>query len=66
MLLSFVNTKLSNFKIYSENAFSCEVYLDKNMIIKGGKKLTDTMNERMYFAYYDGSWKLVNMQSIKK
>ena len=63
---TFTNTKVSNFKIYSDNAFSCEVYLDKNMKLKNGTKLTDTMNERIYFAYYDGAWKLVNMQSIKK
>ena len=61
---TFTNTKLSNFRIYNEKAFSCDVYLEKNMIIKGGNKLQDKMNERMYFAYYNGSWKLVNMQSI--
>lgn len=62
---TFTNTKVSNFKIYNENAFSCEVYLEKNMIItKGNKKLQDTMKEKMYFAYYNGEWKLVNMQSI--
>ena len=59
----FTNTKVNNFKIYSENAFSCEVYLEKNMIINR-RKLVDKLNERMYFAYYKGEWKLVNMQSI--
>ena len=64
----FVNTKVGNFEIYSENAFSCEVYLEKKMIINksGGTKLTDTMSERMYFAYYEGEWKLVNMKAISK
>lgn len=70
---TFTNEKISNFEIYNENAFSCEVYLQKNMKLKsGGKVIEDKMNERMYFAYYDGTddgkdnptWKLVNMQSV--
>lgn len=65
---AFTNQKVSNYKIYNENAFSCEVYLEKNMIInkRNNNKLQDVMNERMYFAYYNGQWKLVNMQSITK
>ena len=69
---AFTNEKISNFTIYNNKAFSCEVYLDKNMRIANGNDLVDKMNERMYFAYYDDtndgtnnpSWKLVNMQSI--
>ena len=70
---TFTNEKISNFEIYNENAFSCEVYLQKNLKLKsGGKKIEDKMNERMYFAYYDDTddnkenpqWKLVNMQSV--
>ena len=62
----FTNQKISNFEFYNENAFSCEVYLEKNLILNKlrGKKLQDVMNERMYFAYIDGEWKLVNMQSV--
>lgn len=69
---AFTNEKLSNFTIYNAKAFSCDVYLNKNMRIANGNDLVDKMNERMYFAYYDDtndnvnnpSWKLVNMQSI--
>ncbi len=69
---TFTDEKISNFEIYNENAFSCEVYLQKNLILKSGKKIEDKMNERMYFAYYDETndgkdnptWKLINMQSI--
>lgn len=70
---AFTDEKISNFEIYSENAFSCEVYLQKNLKLKsGGKIIEDKMNERMYFAYYDETddgkdnptWKLVNMQSV--
>lgn len=70
---TFTNEELSNFEIYNENSFSCEVYLQKNLKLKsGGKKIEDKMNERMYFAHYDDTddgkenpeWKLVNMQSV--
>lgn len=70
---AFTDEKISNFEIYNENAFSCEVYLQKNLKLKsGGKIIEDKMNEKMYFAYYDETndgkenpeWKLVNMQSV--
>lgn len=70
---TFTNETISNFEIYNENAFSCEVHLQKNLKLKsGGKIIEDKMNERMYFAYYDDTndgkdnptWKLVNMQSV--
>lgn len=70
---TFTDEKISNFEIYNENAFSCEVYLQKNLKLKsGGKVIEDKMNERMYFAYYDetddgkdnATWRLVNMQSV--
>ena len=65
---AFSNIKVSNFEIYNENAFSCEVYLEKNMLLtkRGNRKIQDVMNEKMYFAYYNGEWKLVNMQSLSK
>lgn len=69
---TFTNERLTNFIIYNDKAFSCDVYLEKNMRISNGNDLTDTMNEKMYFAYYDDTndgvnnplWKLVNMQSL--
>jgi len=62
---TFTNVKVQNFEIYNENAFSCEVYLEKNMRVLS-KKLVDKMHERMYFVYEQKSsgWKLVNMQSV--
>ena len=70
---AFTNEKLSNFVVYNDKAFSCDMYLEKNMRLANGNELTDKMNEKMYFAYYDDtddskdnpSWKLVNMQSLK-
>lgn len=67
---TFINERIENFEIYNENAFSCEVYLQKNLkLTNANKKIEDIMHERMYFAYYQtqdniGEWKLVNMQSI--
>ena len=62
---TFTNQKIENFEIYNENAFSCEMYLEKNMRV-GSKKLQDKMHEKMYFVYDENTsqWKLVNMQSI--
>ncbi len=59
----FTGENIRNFEIYDEDAFSCEVYLEKNMIIKG-KKHQDVMHDRMYFVKIDKEWKLVNMQAI--
>ncbi len=60
---TFTNESLSKFIIYNENAFSVEVYLDKNMIVSG-KDLVDTMHDRLYFIYYNGGYKLVDMASV--
>lgn len=63
---TFTNLKIDNFTIYDENAFSCEVYLQKHLTLSSmrSKKINDVFNERMYFVYYEGEWKLVNMMSI--
>lgn len=62
---TFTNQKTENYEIYNENAFSCEMYLEKNMKVNG-KTMKDKMHERMYFVYdkTTSEWKLVNMQSI--
>ena len=59
----FSNEEVKNFEIYSSEAFSCEVYLEKNMIIKGNKH-KDVMHDRLYFVKINNGWKLVNMQAI--
>lgn len=60
----FTDEIVKNFEIYNEDAFSCEVYLVKHMLIRGTKKLDDTMHDRMYFARVNNEWKLVNMEAI--
>ena len=59
----FTNEKLENFEIYNENAFSCEVYLEKNMVVNGQDRV-DKMHDRLYFIYYEGGYKLVDMKSV--
>ncbi len=59
----FTNESVRNFIIYNENAFSCEAYLEKNMTVSG-KLQVDKMHDRLYFIYYDGGYKLVNMEAI--
>lgn len=59
----FTNQKVSNFVFYNDKAFSCEVYLEKNMTLFYGSKV-DVMHDRLYFVYVDGGYKLVDMKSI--
>lgn len=59
----FTNEEVKNCIVYNDLAFSCEVYLEKNMTVKGEDRV-DVMHDRMYFVYYDSNYKLVNMESI--
>ena len=58
----FTNEKLSNFTIYSKNAFSCEVYLDKHMVVNG-KEQIDTMHDYIHFINDNNTWKVVNIKA---
>lgn len=60
---TFTNEKLSNFVIYSDKAFTVDVTLEKNMRVKGEDRVMK-MNDRLSFVYYNGGWKLINMESI--
>ncbi len=55
----FSNEVVDDCIIYNENAFSCHVGLDKNMIVSG-KKQVDKMNDRFYFIYYENEYKMVD------
>lgn len=59
----FSNEMLSNFTFYNDDAFSCEVYLEKNMVVLGKDKV-DKMHDELYFVYKDGNYKLVDMKSV--
>lgn len=62
---TFTNEKLSNFTIYSKDAFSCEVYLVKRMKVDG-KQVDDIMNDYIYFVKDNGIWKVVNQKAASK
>ena len=59
----FTNEEVKNFIIYNDNAFSVEVYLEKNMTVNGQDRV-DKMHDRLYFIYYENSYRLVDMKSI--
>ena len=71
---AFTNIKVSDFDIYGKNAFSCTVYLEKNMKIANGNDKVDVMHDKLYFVYYDGTddeednpcWKMVDMKAVTK
>ncbi len=60
---TFTDEKLSNFVIYSDKAFSVDVSLKKNMIVNNEDRVME-MNDRMYFVYYNGAWKLLSMEAV--
>lgn len=62
---SITNTKVSNFTVYNKDAFSVEVYLEKNMTLKDGQKKTDVLHDIFYYVYYDGAYRLMYMQTVK-
>ena len=49
--------------VYNENAFNCEVYLEKNMSVNGKDKV-DIMHDYLYFIFYENSWKLADMKAV--
>lgn len=69
---AFTNTSVKDFEIYGKNAFSCTVYLEKNMLIANGNDKIDVMHDKLYFAYIDDTkdgkdnpqWKMVAMKAV--
>lgn len=68
----FSNEKVCNFEIYSDKEFSCDVFMQKNLIVAG--KLADKLAERIHFLYYDDTddgkdnptWKILGMMSLPR
>ncbi len=56
----FSNQTASNYIKYSDTCFSCDVYLEKNMIV-ARKPLTDTMHATIYWVNTDGVWKMADI-----
>ena len=60
---TFNNVKMNGFTVYNENAFSVDIYLEKNMTLVNGEKRVDTLNDTFYYAYIDGAYRLITMKS---
>lgn len=60
---TFTNVKVDNYIVYNENAFSVDIYLEKNMTLVNGEKRVDTINDTFYYAYIDGAYKVVSMKA---
>ena len=61
----FKNEKVDHYVRYNEEFFSCEVFFDKEMVLKKtGKKKVDTTNFRMYYGLLDGEWKILDMVTL--
>ena len=60
---TFTNVKMNGFTVYNANAFSVDIYLEKNMTLVNGEKRVDTLNDTFYYAYIDGAYRLITMKS---
>ena len=66
----FSNESVTNCIMYNDSLFSCDVRLNKNMVLSSGEERTDEFANTMIFAYVDNNsvstpgWYLVNMQAI--
>ena len=58
----FTNEKLNNFIIYSKDAFSCEVYSEKNMLVNNQDQ-KDTLHDYIYFIKDNNTWKITNIRA---
>lgn len=62
---AFTNEVLDNFVIYGDDAFSCEVYTEKNMVVNG-KDQKDIMHDYVYFVKVDDTWKMINIKPAEE
>lgn len=56
------NEKITEFIVYSENAFSAQVYLEQHMYVYFSKKTEIVVTDlHVYFVKIDGTWKVSNI-----
>jgi len=55
---------VTDYRRYSDNLFSCRVYLEKYMRLNYGQHVTDKMHSTLWFTLTDDGWKLTAMQEI--
>lgn len=69
----FCTEKVTNYIVYSDDCFSCDILLEKIMDLSTGMQVTDTINSTFYFVKYDDTdngiddahWVLVDYKEIK-
>ena len=59
----FTNEKIFNVTIYDNSAASCDVKLEKNMVVSGKDKI-DTFNSTIYLIKYNNEWKVINIKGV--
>ena len=60
---TFTNESVSNVIVYGDNAVSCDVKLDKNMVVNFADKV-DKFNSTIYLVKYEDAWKVVNIKGV--
>lgn len=63
-LKGFSKSKVDNYVKYNDNLYSCDVYTEKNLVLKTGASRTDVFDNRMFFAKIKGEWYLIDMFSL--
>ena len=62
----FIEEKLSNYIMYDEKMFSCDVYLKKEIYIRTKYEtgeIYDETNSTFFFCLHDGKWKLAGLRA---
>ncbi len=59
----FSNESVTNYISYGENCFSCDVYLEKNMIVIGSEH-TDVMHSTLYWIKTEDGWRIAELLDI--
>lgn len=45
---------ISNYVVYSDNCFSCDIHLEKTLVLtRTGEERKDALNSTFYFVKYD-------------
>ncbi len=68
----FQVAEATDFVAYGANAFSCDILLEKDLVLYGSKFVKDTMHSTFYFVYYDDTdngtddphWAIVDKHDI--
>lgn len=61
----FTNETITNFKIYNENIFTCDVYIEKNITVTAtDDKKIDKFKSTITYVKYNGEWKIASLKSI--